>query len=87
VKATLERVLARRIRAVAAERGLPLSHLADRAGMARSHLWALTSETRSATLGMVQRLAAVLEVEPLDLLRVPEGPRPTPRRRSTRSAG
>lgn len=47
---------------------MPLSHVADRAGIARSHVWALLRAERSATLAMVQRLADVLKVDPLALL-------------------
>lgn len=47
---------------------MPLSHVADHAGIARSHIWALLRAERSATLAMVQRLAEVLAVEPLALL-------------------
>jgi transcriptional regulator with XRE-family HTH domain len=65
---TLEQVLARRVREIALEKGIALSHVADRAGIARSHLWAVLSARRSATLAMVQRLAGVLGVEPLALL-------------------
>lgn len=64
----LERVLAERIRELAQAKGLPLSHVADRAGIARSHLWALLSCERSATLAMVQKIAEVLEVPALTLL-------------------
>jgi len=64
----LERVLARRIRELAASREMPMSHVADRAGIARSHMWALLNAERSATLALVQRVADVLEVDPLELL-------------------
>ena len=66
---SLEETLAERLRAVAAERELPISHLADRAGMARSYVWRLLAAKSSATLDAVQRLAGVLDVAPLDLLR------------------
>ncbi|MBK7583788.1 MAG: helix-turn-helix transcriptional regulator [Myxococcales bacterium] len=65
----LEHVLARRIRELAAERDKPVSHFADRAGIARSHMWAVLNAERSATLALVQRLADALEVDPLELLR------------------
>lgn len=65
----LEDVFAQRVRAVASERGLPLSHVADRAGIARSHFWLLLDGTVSTSLGVVQRIAEVLQVPALDLLR------------------
>ena len=68
---SLEQILAERIRAIADERGLPISHLADRSGMARSYVWRLLAAKSSATLDAVQRIAAVLGTEPLDLLRRP----------------
>lgn len=68
MKASLERVLAHRIRAVANARDMPLSHLADATGLARSYLWRLLAGESSATLASVQRMAETLEVEPLALL-------------------
>lgn len=68
---SLERVLARRLHQLAEERGIPMSHVADRAGIARSHVWALLRAERSATLAMVQRLASVFGVEPIALLTPP----------------
>lgn len=65
---SLEKTLALRVRAVAAARSLPLSHVADRAGVARSHLWAVLKTERSATLSLVQRLAEALGVAPIELL-------------------
>jgi transcriptional regulator with XRE-family HTH domain len=64
----LEAVLAKRLRELAELRGIPLSHLADRAGIARSYLWRVLDAESSATLDLVQRLAAVLNENPVDLL-------------------
>jgi transcriptional regulator with XRE-family HTH domain len=64
----LERVLIGRIRAVAEERGMPMSHLAARAGISRSSLWEVMNGRASPTLDWVQRIAEVLEVEPLALM-------------------
>lgn len=66
--ARLEQVFARRLRQVAKEKGVPLSHVADRAGVARSYFWLLLDESSSPTLAAVQRIAEALEVEPLTLL-------------------
>jgi transcriptional regulator with XRE-family HTH domain len=66
----LERILARRIRELAAEREVPLSHLADRAGVSRSLLWEIFAQSASVTLETVQRLSDALELkDPLELLR------------------
>lgn len=64
----LEETLARRLKELAQAKGLPLSHLADRAGVSRSYLWLLLAGRSSATLATVQRLAEVLEADPLELL-------------------
>ena len=68
MKARLEDILARRLREISAEKSLPLSHVADRAGVARSYLWRLLDGKSSGTLDVVQRIADVLECEPLELL-------------------
>jgi transcriptional regulator with XRE-family HTH domain len=64
----LEVVLAKRLRELAALHDIPLSHVADRAGIARSYFWTLLDAESSATLEMVQRIAAVLQEDPIDLL-------------------
>lgn len=66
--AHLQRTLARRIREVAAERGIPLTHLADRADVSRSHLWRVMDGDCSPTLALIERLAAALDVPSLALL-------------------
>ncbi|MBI4700371.1 MAG: helix-turn-helix transcriptional regulator [Deltaproteobacteria bacterium] len=53
---------------MAKAKGLPLSHVADRAGVARSYFWRLLAARGCATLAAVQRLAEVLDVAPLALL-------------------
>lgn len=68
MRARLESVLARRLREVAKRKGLALSHVADRAGLARSYMWRLLDGSSSATLDALQRLADALEVEPISLL-------------------
>ena len=64
----LEVVLAKRLRELATFHDVPLSHVADRAGIARSYFWTLLDAESSATLEMVQRIAAVLQEDPIDLL-------------------
>ncbi len=68
MRSTLNEVLAKRLRQLAEEKGLPLSHVADRAGMAHSFFWKLLAAESSATLTSVERLAEVLDVDPLELL-------------------
>jgi DNA-binding phage protein len=80
----LERILARRVREVADAKGMPASHLADRAGVSRSLLWEVFSLTASVSLETVQKLAEALDLEdPLELLRGS----PAPARRRPKIAG
>jgi transcriptional regulator with XRE-family HTH domain len=65
----LAAVFAKRIREMARERHLPLSHVADRSSIAHSHFWAILAARSSPTLAMVERIADTLGVDPLDLLR------------------
>ncbi|MBX3233610.1 MAG: helix-turn-helix transcriptional regulator [Labilithrix sp.] len=70
----LEDALAARLRELARAKKIPLSHVADRAGIARSYLWSLLKKTSSATLAVIQRIADALGVEPLELLKPDEKP-------------
>ena len=52
------------------KKGVPVSHLADRAGVSRSLLWEIFSLTASVSLETVQKLADALALDdPLELLR------------------
>ena len=64
----LERVLGARIRQIAHDKDIRLSHIADRADVSRSVMWELLGGKMSPTLDLVQRLAEVLEVDPIELL-------------------
>ena len=72
--ARLEEVLARRLRELAEAKGIALSHIADRAAVARSYLWRILDAESSATLDVIQRLADAIGVAPLDLLVVESAP-------------
>lgn len=76
-------VIAERIREVAEERDLPLSHLADLAGVSRAHLWRVLNVETACTVEWVAAIADVLEVEPYELL-MPEESRKRERRRAQR---
>jgi transcriptional regulator with XRE-family HTH domain len=78
-------VLAERLREVAEEREIPLSHVADRAGIARSYLWRLLAAESSATLDALQRLATVLEVAPVALVTERGGGEPRARAKKGRA--
>lgn len=68
MKFRLEQILAYRLRELAQERGLLISHVADRCGLAHSYFWQLLAAKASPTLAVVQRLADALEVDALVLL-------------------
>ena len=59
----LHRRVVTRIREVAEERGIPLTHLPDRAGVARSHFWDVLAGRKSPTLAWLGKIAAALEVD------------------------
>ena len=61
-------MLAQRIREIAAEKGVPLSHIPDRAGVARSHFYTVLGERGAATVDWIEQIAAALGCEPSDLL-------------------
>jgi transcriptional regulator with XRE-family HTH domain len=61
--------VATRIRALAKARRLPLSHLADRAGVSRKQLWNVLCRRKSPTLAWLSKIAAALDVEVIEFLR------------------
>ena len=67
--------VATRIRAIAKRRGLPLSRLADDAGISRATMWAVLGGRTPATTDTLAKLAAVLGVDPIELLRGPPRPK------------
>lgn len=62
-----ERVI-EHIRQLAEARGIALSHLPDRAAVARSHFWDVMAGRKSPTLHWLERIAQALEVDVGDLL-------------------
>jgi len=54
----------RRIRELAKVRGMPLSHVADRAGVTRSYFWRVLANRSSPTLAWLEKIGAVLGVDP-----------------------
>ena len=64
----LHRRVVTRIREVAEERGIPLTHLPDRAGVARSHFWDVLAGRKSPTLAWLVKIAAALEADAGDLV-------------------
>src|SRR5690606_20708785 len=64
----LEGVLIGKVREVAEAKGMPMSHVSARAGISRSSMWEVMNGRASPTLDWVQRVAEVLDVDPLELL-------------------
>ncbi len=84
-------VVVAHIKAIASERNLALSYIADLAGVARSHFWEVIAGRRSPTLQWVERVASALDLDatslfsPLPLANAPftmVAPKPTERFRS-----
>ncbi len=68
--------VARRIRQLAEARGIPLTHLADRAGVSRAHMWSILYGEKAATIDWLAKVASELEVDPAELLARPESGAP-----------
>jgi transcriptional regulator with XRE-family HTH domain len=66
-----ERVI-EHIRQLAEARGIALSHLPDRAAVARSHFWDVMAGRKSPTLNWLERIAEALEVDVGELLSPPK---------------
>ena len=67
--------MVRRIREVAADKKVPLSHLPDRAAVARSHFWNVLAGKKSPTLKWLGRIAGALDVDAGELLKRPRASR------------
>ncbi|MEX1364781.1 MAG: helix-turn-helix transcriptional regulator [Nannocystaceae bacterium] len=64
-----------RIRAVAKRRGMTLSRLAEESKVSPAHLWAVLGGEKAPTSDVLAKFAAVLQVDPHELLRPPRKPR------------
>ena len=62
----------RAIKQIAKQKRMPVSHVADRAGVSRSHFFAVMSGERSPTLLWVEKVADALEIDGADLLAKPQ---------------
>ncbi len=63
--------IARRIRELARAKQVPLTHLADRAGVSRGHLWNVLRGTKQPTIGWLVKIGNALDVDVADLLARP----------------
>jgi ribosomal protein L7Ae-like RNA K-turn-binding protein len=69
----------KRIRAIAREQRIPVTHLPDRAAVGRSHFWEVMAGRSSPTLEWLARVAVALDVDPGELVVAVRNPpaRPT----------
>jgi transcriptional regulator with XRE-family HTH domain len=65
----LRTIFARNLKARRLERGLSQEELAQEAGLDRSYVSLLENERYSVSLDTLEKLAGVLKVEPVELLR------------------
>lgn len=65
---TLREIVARNLRHVRRAKGLSQEELAHRAGFDRNYVGMLERQENSPTVDTVERLAAVLEIQPFLLL-------------------
>lgn len=65
----LREVVARNLRRLRNMHGLSQEELADRADVNRNYVGMLEREEHAATIDMLEKLAQVLDVDPIELLR------------------
>ena len=70
-EAPLHPQISRRIRRLAKARKIPLSHVADRAGMSRSGFWSLLNGEVSPTVRSLEMIASVLSIHVSELVEEP----------------
>ena len=63
--------MAAKIRALAKQRNILITHLPDRAGVGAGHFWEVLKGTSSPTLVWLESIATALEVEVADLVARP----------------
>ena len=66
---SLREIVAKNLRRIRHARGLSQEELADRAGVNRNYIGLLEREKNAATVDMLERIATVLEVDPMDFFR------------------
>lgn len=64
----LREVVAKNLRRMRQAKGLSQEELADRAGINRNYVGMLEREEHAATVDMLEKLAEVLEVDPVEFL-------------------
>lgn len=66
---TLREIVATNLRQLRHDRGLSQEELADRAGINRNYVGMLEREQHAATVDMLEKLAAILDIDPVEFLR------------------
>ncbi len=67
----LREVVARNLRRLRRSKALSQEELADRAGINRNYVGMLEREENAATVDMLEKLADVLEVDPIEFFKRP----------------
>ncbi|NVN09798.1 helix-turn-helix domain-containing protein [Nguyenibacter vanlangensis] len=70
---SLREIVAVNLRKLRHARNLSQEDLADRAGVNRNYVGMLEREEHAATVDMLEKLAEVLETDPIEFFRRPEG--------------
>jgi transcriptional regulator with XRE-family HTH domain len=65
---TIREVVAKNLRRVRQAKRLSQEELADRAGINRNYVGMLEREEHAATVDMLEKLAEVLEIDPVEFL-------------------
>jgi transcriptional regulator with XRE-family HTH domain len=68
LRMTLREVVAKNLRRTRQAKGLSQEELADRAGINRNYVGMLEREEHAATVDMLEKLADVLEIDPIEFL-------------------
>jgi len=67
--------VAQRIRDAAKKSGVPLTHLADAAGVSRAGLWQILNGEVGASIDTLAKLALALDIDPVELVKRYRKPR------------
>jgi transcriptional regulator with XRE-family HTH domain len=76
----LREIVARNLRRLRRSKGLSQEELADRAGINRNYVGMLEREQNSATVDMLEKLADVLNVDPIEFFKRPSRETKDPKR-------
>lgn len=70
----LREIVARNLRRLRHAKGLSQEELADRAGINRNYVGMLEREENAATVDMLEKLAEVLEIDPIAFFEASDAP-------------